>query len=135
MRILQISALILSFMIAYALPTVAAPADSTPPPHEMHKIIKGPSHHRGTSMAMMKELNLDAKQREQWKVISAQKKAETEPLHAQMNKLREQELLINKKYEAKIKKILTAEQAQKYESLLWQKPENPNRPKPLPKKK
>lgn len=122
MKILQILAITLCLSLGYTLPTSAASADSAT---EVQKVMKKPRHHRAMSAAMMKDLNLSAEQKAQWKAISEKKKAEIKPLREQMKKLHEQEMKINSKYENEIIKILTPAQAEKYKSMLPQRPERP----------
>lgn len=134
MRILSVLLMALCLSSGYITSSVAADI-ATPAQQEVQKHIrKGPRHHRGMSMAMMKDLNLSDAQKAKWKEISEQKKAEIAPLQEQMKTLHEQERKINDKYEAKIKKILNDEQLKKYESMLQKRPEKPHGKRPMPKK-
>ncbi|MBQ9270937.1 MAG: hypothetical protein IJ218_01555 [Alphaproteobacteria bacterium] len=130
MQIIKILLMVFSLTLGGTIPALCASVNSdTVSAQEMphkHKHRK-PQHHRRMSMAMMEDLNLSAEQKAKWKEISAQKKAELKPLRAQLKSLREQEMQINKKYEAKIKKILNAEQAEKYESMLPEPPAKPRK--------
>ncbi len=122
MKILQILTIIFCLSLGYALPTNAAP--DNPARHEIamqKNLKKGPRHHRAMSKAMMEDLNLSDEQKAQWKKISERRKNEMAPLREQMQKLHEKEQLVNKKYDAEIRKILNAEQIKKYESMLPQK--------------
>ena len=120
MKILQVLALALCLSLGYASSAVSASSD-VPAKVENAKNA-AVRHHRGMSMAMMKDLNLNDEQKKQWKELSEQKKAEIKPLREQIKKLHEQEKEINAKYEAKVKKILTKEQSAVYEEKLLQKP-------------
>jgi Spy/CpxP family protein refolding chaperone len=122
MKILQVLAITLRLSLGYALPASAASADSAT---EVQKVMKKPRHHRAMSEAMMKDLNLSDEQKAKWKAISEKKRAEIKPLREQMKNLREQEMKINGKYENEIIKILTPAQAEKYKSMLPQRPERP----------
>ncbi len=134
MKILSVLLTVLCLSFGYVSPSVAAPSNA-PAQQEMQKHIrKSPRHHRGLSMAMMKELNLSAEQKAKWKEIVEQKIAETAPLRSQIKALHEQTGKIYDKYETKIKKILTEEQLQKYESMLQKRPEKPHGKRPMPKK-
>lgn len=134
MRILSVLLMALCLSSGYITSSVAADI-ATPAQQEVQKHFrKGPRHHRGMSMAMMKDLDLSAAQKAKWKEISEQKKAETAGLREQMEKLHEQERKINDKYEAKIKKILDEEQLKKYESMLQKRPERPHNKHPMSKK-
>ncbi|MBR6355260.1 MAG: hypothetical protein IKR92_00255 [Alphaproteobacteria bacterium] len=126
MKFLSAVLMALCLSLSY-IPTTNAANDIAPAQQEMQKHIrKGPRHHRGMSMAMMKDLNLSDAQKAKWKEISEQKKAETAELRKQIKTLHEQERKINDKYEAKIKKLLNEEQLKKYESMLLQRPEKPH---------
>ena len=134
MKILQVMLVALALTIGYVAPSFSAPAD-IPAKAEMKKGVRPAKHHRSMSEAMMKDLDLSEAQKKQWKEISAQKKAEMAPLRDEMKKLHKQEQQINKKYEAKIRGILNAEQQAKYESMLPKKPAKPEGKKPHKSKK
>lgn len=126
MKFLSAVLMALSLSLCYVSTTNAADT-AAPTQQEMPKHFrKGPHHHRGMSMAMMKDLNLSDAQKAKWKEISEQKKAETAELRKQIKTLHEQERKINDKYEAKIKKLLNEEQLKKYESMLLQRLEKPH---------
>ena len=131
MKILPILFVALSLSLGYVLPAVSAPTDIPAAQQEPQKRLRpAPRFHRGMSKAMMKDLNLSAEQKAQWKEISAQKNKELRPLREQAKTLHEQERQISEKYEAQIKKILTEEQLKKYESMLPKRPnDKPRRPK------
>lgn len=124
MKILKIISVVLCLSFCYVLPVMSASSDVSLEQREPLKHLhKAPHHHRGMSMAMMKDLNLNDDQKAQWKKINEQKKAETQILREQIKKLHQQERQINEKYEAEIKKILTAEQVKKYDSMLQKRKE------------
>ena len=126
MKIFKVLFIVLSLSFGYIIPAFSTPSYVSLEQQDVQKKVrKGPHHHRGMSKAMMNELNLNDKQKAQWQEISAQQKKETAALREQIKKLQKQEHDINKKYEAKIKKILTAEQVKKYESMLPKKMEKP----------
>lgn len=134
MKILQVMLVALVLSAGYVAPSFSAPSD-IPAKAEMKKGVRPAKHHREMSKAMMNELNLSESQKKQWKALAEQKKAEMAPLREQMKKLHQQEQQINKKYEAKIRSILNAEQQAKYESMLPKKPAKPEGKKPHKSKK
>ncbi|MBR1825833.1 MAG: Spy/CpxP family protein refolding chaperone [Alphaproteobacteria bacterium] len=135
MKSLKFFLIVFSLSFGYILPAVSASAEVSVEQQEQQKHIhKAPRHHRGMSMAMMKDLNLNDEQKTQWKKLNEKKRAETANLREKINKLHEQEREVNEKYEAEIKKILTAEQIKKYESMLQKRPEKPHSKRMKPKK-
>ncbi len=136
MKILQICAMILCLSLGYVSPTNAAPDDFARHDITAQKNLKkGPRHHRAMSKAMMEDLNLSAEQKAQWEKIAERRKNELAPLREQMQKLREKEQWIDKKYDAEIRKLLNAEQTKKYESMLPQRPPKPEGKRPHADKK
>lgn len=133
MKLFKVMLVALALSFGYVAPSISASND-VPARVEMKKGVRPAKHHRAMSKAMMEDLNLSDAQKKQWKEITAQKKTEMKPLREQMEKLHKQEQQINKKYEAKIKNILNADQAKKYEQMLPKKPEKPTGKKPHSKK-
>ncbi|MBR3676921.1 MAG: Spy/CpxP family protein refolding chaperone [Alphaproteobacteria bacterium] len=124
MKMIKVMLVVFCLCCGYAMPAFSAsdnPAAAMEVkkgfPHKMR-------HHRGLSLSMMKELNLNDAQKAQWKELVDQKNSETKVLREQRQKLHEQERDINEKYEAKVKKILDQEQLAKYESLLLKRPKH-----------